>query len=389
MQLQKRLRSSIKKLIKEHHPDQFKGLRAKYEKLKDEDLLEVIDGKIHNAEEMCKLFNEAFEVLSDPVKRKQYDAELVETTVPMPEITIRPTKITFGSLNVGEKKSSQFTIDNKGGPVTSIHIDWEGDKPNWGELVIEPDPDATFPIKVEIKVDTTGVSSGPKNEKVLVNVDGRVHMVEVFLAVTKPISKKTSTKIAPTSISGLRKYFITRSSGEKIVLTLLAYCLGIVICFWSFYLSIQIQETTERKIATQTAMNIPVNIVEAKKMMCFDLFNPDEQKDAVNRGIRSTHECIVFKVSNQSQEGGASVSPAENLPIQMNGSFYNVLVDPGSDFPCDKGKSAYLEPGETGRYVCFAGYEINPSLCLDLSMKISGVRYTKTSCVNIEKEPSP
>ena len=51
------IRSLYKKLMKEHHPDQFAGLRKKYEALGDEDLLKVIDEKIRQAEEMCKLIN--------------------------------------------------------------------------------------------------------------------------------------------------------------------------------------------------------------------------------------------------------------------------------------------------------------------------------------------
>lgn len=192
------IKVQYRKLIRKHHPDQFKGLRAKYQDKGDEDLLRVIDEKIREADEQCKLINEAFEVLSDPIKRKQYDGQVVEPSVPLPEISIHPTKIAFGSLPEGQNKSLTFTIENKGGPPTAVNIDWEGNKPDWGELVIEPDAEKVFPIKVTVKVDTTGTSSGPKDEKILVDVDGRIHMVEVFLAVTSAVVAPATRARPPT-----------------------------------------------------------------------------------------------------------------------------------------------------------------------------------------------
>lgn len=181
------IRRQYRKLVREHHPDRFNGLRAKYQDKGDEDLLKVIDEKIREAGEKSKLLNEAFEVLSDPVKRKQYDGQVVEPSIPLPEISIYPIRIAFGSLLEGQEKSLAFTIENKGGSPATVNIDWEGDKPDWGELAIEPDAENVFPLKVTVKVDTTGISSGPKDEKILIDVDGRIHMVEVFLAVTSPV----------------------------------------------------------------------------------------------------------------------------------------------------------------------------------------------------------
>lgn len=194
------IKRQYRKLMREYHPDQFNGLRARYQDKGDEDLLRVIDEKIREAEEKCKLINEAFGVLSDPVKREQYDGQAIEPSVPLPEISIYPTRIAFGSLLEGLKKSLEFTIENKGGPPATVNIDWEGNKPDWGELVIEPDAEKVFPIKVTVKVDTTNVPSGPKYEKILVDVDGRIHLVEVFLAVTSPVvAPAPSTGTSPVT----------------------------------------------------------------------------------------------------------------------------------------------------------------------------------------------
>jgi len=72
------IREQYRKLIWEYHPDPPQGLRAKYQDKGDEDLLKIIDEKIRENGEKCKLINEAFEVLSDPVKRKQYDEQVVD-----------------------------------------------------------------------------------------------------------------------------------------------------------------------------------------------------------------------------------------------------------------------------------------------------------------------
>jgi len=230
----KEIKQNYKKLMMEKHPDRFKGLKAKYEAEGDDVLLEVLEEKIRQAEEACKLINEAYAVLSDPARRRTYDEEIYEPKVSVPEIVISPTMISFGILNEGRSKSETFTIENKGGPVVAVQIDWE-DNPDWGKMFIEPDPEETFPIRVTIKVDTTGIPSGPKSQKILVNVDGMNYEVEVTLVVaavkttvlsgvkTSPPSGTRTPRVATTGpTSGLSRLVVVIG-----VLTVLVIVWGI------------------------------------------------------------------------------------------------------------------------------------------------------------------
>jgi len=261
-----------KKLMKKHHPDQFKGMRAKYQGEGDQDLLRVIDEKIREAEEMCKLLNEAFEVLSDPVKRKEYDNQVVEPSVPLPEISVHPTRITFGSLTEGQKKSLGFTVENKGGPPAAVNIDWEGDKPGWGELVIEPDEEKVFPIKVTVKVDTTGIPSGPKDEKILVDVDGRIHMVEVFLAVTRPVAASAAPARTPTRASSpptppaKTSLTVSPTVGAILIIILTFVIWGIWQAVNSANQQALLERLRQRQSATQVALRSELSLIQVSNI---------------------------------------------------------------------------------------------------------------------------
>jgi hypothetical protein len=184
-----------KELIKECHPDPYNGLKAKYEDSGDEELLKIIEEKIRQAEEESKLINEAYEVLSDPTKREEYD-RTYQSAVATPEIVINPTKLDFGLVTEGDAESATFTIENRGGPVETIHVDWESD-PTWGELIIRPDPDEVFPIEVTVVVDSSGASPGPKEAKVVIAVGDQVQVVEVGVTIVELQPTVTPGPVAP------------------------------------------------------------------------------------------------------------------------------------------------------------------------------------------------
>jgi len=209
-----------------NHPDRFKGLRAKYEADGDKILLEILKDKILQAEEDCKLINDAYKVLSDPTLRRAYDKRLNEVAVSVPEIVISPTKIDFGVLKEGQKKSKNFTIQNKGGPAVAVEINWEN-KPDWGEIIIEPDPDEIFPIKVTIEVNTTGVDPSSESQKVLVNIDGQNYAIDTQLTIEKT---PFLTSVPPT----ITKSTLSKSTKTKSTLTLFAWWFGFAIIVLGF-----------------------------------------------------------------------------------------------------------------------------------------------------------
>lgn len=375
-----------RKLMKEHHPDQFKGMRAKYQSEGDQSLLKVIDERIREAEEKCKLLNEAFEVLSDPVKRKEYDKQVVEPTVPLPEISIHPTRITFGSLTEGQEKSLVFIIENKGGPPAAVNIDWEGNKLVWGELVIEPDEEKVFPIKVTVKADTTGIPSGPKHEKVVVNVDGRIHLVEIFLSVTRkvvasatPTSPPTRTySPAPMSPAPLPAPPTKMTLIQKAVVTFV-----VISCIWMILWWVT-EQSNERSFGRVEPVRTTPTAVAATKTAVYEQQQRATQEARFKLGASSLvlidahrrrcqdciYDLILYSVTNKSSAAVWILLPGTSVP-------YKEEVAPGET------KDHVIESLATNLEEV---YLTNGRLCLNFWAEAVG---DFTACADVPDELAP
>ena len=200
------IKAAYWKLMKENHPDRFTGKRKQYEKSGDDELLKIIDEKIAQANEKTQQIIEAYETLSNPSKRSAYDSSLknngdINKAPPpkiKPEIILSTSTIIFGELTKGINKKKFFTINNKGGMPTGIHIDWDGRHECFGELDIQPDPINTFPIKVIVEVKTEKAYIGFNTGKIIIDVDGVEYEVNVSVTVVMPAPTPEPTPITPS-----------------------------------------------------------------------------------------------------------------------------------------------------------------------------------------------
>jgi curved DNA-binding protein CbpA len=79
------------------------------------------------AQEKMKVLIEAYEVLSDPRKRAEYDLQRenilgLGTRPRPPRPQASPTTLDFGLLRRGETLTRRFTVTNLGGPVRKINF---------------------------------------------------------------------------------------------------------------------------------------------------------------------------------------------------------------------------------------------------------------------------
>lgn len=171
------IKEAYRILAKVWHPDRFGGQHEE---------------KVRKfAEERFKEVNEAYEVLSDPVKRAAYDQEFI---VPKPKPVVSPTRIDFGKAKKGEVVRRSFQIDNQGGSPSKVDIDYPPD--SWFQVRVRSVSDETFPLEVEVIVDAETLKEGEYAGKVTVSLDGEKAEVELFLKVEAVRVRKPSP--APT-----------------------------------------------------------------------------------------------------------------------------------------------------------------------------------------------
>lgn len=198
------IRDAYRKLVREHHPDSFSDARKAAEEAGNEKLLRILEEKIREAEEELKLINEAYETLSDPIKRLRYDEELDQQaqqgargtssayTTP-PDIRLSKTAIDFGQVTRGERRSDSFIIYNDGGPVSDVTIGWVEDLP-WVEARVNKDPINTFPIQVTVLVDSTRASVGRNAAGIAILINGVPWgIVPVLVTVLEPAPQPIPT----------------------------------------------------------------------------------------------------------------------------------------------------------------------------------------------------
>lgn len=220
------IKAKYKASMKENHPDKYLGMRARYVDEGDDDLIAVIDKQIAEATNICNRLNEAWGTLSDKRKRRKYDEEYEANFPTPPSIVVHPKNLSFGRMTLGESKTMSFRVENKGGPVSSVNVDWEGNEPDWAEIPddgIKPDPEDVFPIYVTIRVRTAGSSKGTKSGCVVIKVDGAVAAtVEVGCQIVNAPKPKTTTVGAKSGVRVVpKKMALTGDFGCSILMVLM------------------------------------------------------------------------------------------------------------------------------------------------------------------------
>lgn len=353
----KEIRHQYRELAKKHRIDRLMGLKNKYQASVDKDLLEIIEEKIRLAQEAMKEINEAYGVLSDTPKRAKYDQEIdaVHVSSPPPEIVISPTRIDFETVEQGKRRSRFFTVDNRGGPAVSVDINWEHD-PEWGEIIIKPDPDTTFPIKVTIAADTDGVLPGHKSQSILVTVDGQVHPVEVLLIVvaTRPTMVPGSRTTAPppgwapatpsspvAAVPRPTARFLTRGRlMGAVVLGLMLIC-GWVIRIW---LDTELHQEEQAKESINQAVNEAVSSIQEVEQIIITL-TPDAR---VTRAARVEGIQQLITIENAELIPTKVIRPSchPSECEQLDAITYTIVNGWVKTVKLNPGWSYYLEPGQ-------------------------------------------
>jgi hypothetical protein len=214
-------------------------------------------------------------------------------------------------------------------------------------------------------VDTAGIPSGPKNQKILVKVDGIKCTVDVSLTLTqayKPHPATAKVGVTPPPVAAV-SHPTVRSRGKLAGAVLIGI---ILVCGFSF---IVLKSALEQRQRQEILDNFPVEITEARRMNCVEYLSYDEdQRRMAEKKVGSDTICVIFTVKNE-WEARASVEPTEGSGI--HGDFYNPLVDPGfSNNPCGHRGSRSMDAGTTEKYVCFeeSGTIVN-TLCLNVWLR--------------------
>jgi len=192
------IRDAYRKRVKDIGLDRLIGL---LNKTTDADVKKVIQEQIDLKTETMKEINEAKEVLSDSLKRADYNSmrkgKAPASTVsgpppPKPEIVFSKSILNFGTVNKGDGGSKIVTIT--GSAQDSIQIIWET-QPAWAKpLLIETDPVSTFPITVTVEIKTGRIAPASYSTDIIVTADGEVFRLPVHLKVVEVMVPK----VAPT-----------------------------------------------------------------------------------------------------------------------------------------------------------------------------------------------
>jgi len=201
-------------------PEQIKHVYRKLALIYAPDTTEL--DKAHATEEMKEL-NEANAVLSDPLKRAEYDRKwkkLFKQSTPIPDVSL--TRLDFGALQIGRKETLKFTVYNRGAIPQEINFVCSEENGWFTISSIKPSSskENPFPIEVDVTADTGRLAKGDYQGWIEVNFDGVTARTDLSIRVMIP-----STSKAPTS----RQLILRQIPGWAVVSMALV---GVVFSGW-------------------------------------------------------------------------------------------------------------------------------------------------------------
>jgi len=191
---QKEIRKAYTEWSFIYHPDRMANLSDSARKKGEEKLKEV---------------NEAYEILSNPDKRRAYDSEWLQrnagarrsqqsngSTVIKPRPRVEPSSISFNHITPGTVSHGSFIVYNDGGPFNNFYVNYPDPRPSWIRVVgAKSIGSEQFPLEVEIEVD--GQDWGTTHSAVLkVRMDDQETEVKIWLQMKSEAWKDT---VPPTS----------------------------------------------------------------------------------------------------------------------------------------------------------------------------------------------
>lgn len=168
--------------------------------------------KSKDAHERMVELNEAYECLSDPIRRAEYDRERLagagasprsgDSSDP-PRPIVNPRHLDFGAIEKGEIASKRLTVDNGGGPASELNFNFAKDGgPFRVANVARALVDRPFPRIVTIEASALGLSIGQSYSNYLeVDLDGVTDSALLEFSVCEPAADPWASASHSTATS--------------------------------------------------------------------------------------------------------------------------------------------------------------------------------------------
>jgi hypothetical protein len=173
------IKHAFRKKALDYHPDRLAGVSESVRRLA--------------GEEMKKL-NLAYEVLKDPLKRRQYDSIRA-----IPKPVVDPLFIHFSDVEPGEIKRASFIIRNHGGSYNKLRIIY--DPNSWVRVVHYESLTDSDELPLRVEIEAKGETWKKKYlEYIKVKLDEEETQVKIDLQTKpEPIREKVQPKRTPTA----------------------------------------------------------------------------------------------------------------------------------------------------------------------------------------------